>query len=137
MLVPRSAVPVVPRSFTSTTSARAHVSEKRQEITAPGTRPLAALPVDPHSPAVCDTMYLCPLVAATCGKTCLVPAYYGPCPSNDTTCLCSTPSVVQDVGSCVIKACTVQTERDATIEYMLGVCQSFVRRPPHASNPYA
>ena len=92
--------------------------------------PCALAPTDLRS----HTVSCC---AANCGKTCLVPAYYGACPSNDTTCLCSTPSVVQDVGSCVIKACTVQTERDATIAYMLGVCQSFVRRPPYASTSYA
>jgi len=56
-----------------------------------------------------------------------VPANYGACPLNDAMCLCSTTSVVEGVGSCVIDACKVQSERDATIRYMLGVCQSFVR----------
>ena len=59
---------------------------------------------------------------------CIVPANYAACPSNDTLCLCQTPAVIQAVGSCIIQSCTVQDEREATMRYMLDVCQSFVRQ---------
>jgi len=58
---------------------------------------------------------------------CLVPASYGACPKNDAVCLCSDPTVVQDVANCVIRACTDQDDLEATIAYMYGVCQSYVR----------
>jgi hypothetical protein len=109
----------------------AHVLEIRQKITPPGTRSLS------HSlRSTLDSLAGGEYLVAPCGMVCLVPSNYGTCSSNDTLCLCSTPSVVQAVGACIFEACTVQDDRDATIAYMLGVCQSFVCRlpgPVHAS----